>query len=352
MISQIDKNFKIETKIAKSDIKFYNVRLAPIEVNGIFHEDGKFRRMPEPIARSVSDGVHWLHSNTAGGRARFVTDSPYVAIHAKMANLGKMPHFALAGSAGFDLYIKGKSEKYVNTFVPPYEMSDGYESVIELGKRQKRELVINFPLYSDVVELYIGISDTATLEAPSPYEIEKPIVYYGSSITQGGCASRPGCSYQAIISRAFNADYINLGFSGNAKAEDEMAEYVCTLDMSAFVYDYDHNAPSIEHLEATHEKMFKRVRSAFPNLPIILMSRPKYTLTPDERTRLKIIKHTYENALANGDENVYFIDGRTLMSLCKDEGTVDNCHPTDLGFFSMAQALKKVLKAIYSKETK
>ncbi len=347
MISQIDKNFKIETKIAKSDIKFYNVRLSPFEINGIFHENGKFRRMPETVAKSVSDGVHWLHSNTAGGRVRFKTNSPYIAIHAKMANLGKMPHFALAGSAGFDLYVKGKTEKYINTFVPPYEMTDGYESVIELGGKKEREIVINFPLYSDVVELYIGISDKATLNAPTPYRIEKPIVYYGSSITQGGCASRPGCSYQAIISRALDADYINLGFSGNARAEDEMAEYVSTLEMSALVYDYDHNAPSIEHLMATHEKMFKRVRMSHPDLPIIIMSRPKYTLTADEKKRLSIIKHTYQNAKESGDKNVYFIDGRSLMSLCKDDGTVDNCHPTDLGFYSMAKAIIKTLKSIF-----
>ncbi|MBQ2810122.1 MAG: SGNH/GDSL hydrolase family protein [Clostridia bacterium] len=345
-ISQIDKNFKIETKISKSDIKFYNVRQEPFKIYGIFHENGKFRRMPESVAKSVSDGVYWLHSNTAGGRVCFKTNSPYIAIHAQMANIGKMSHFALAGSCGFDLYVRDEKEQYVNTLVPPFDIIDGYEGVIELGTKKEREIVINFPLYSDVIELYVGISDASTLSASTPYKIEKPIVFYGSSITQGGCASRPGSSYQAILSRELSVNYINLGFSGNAMAEDEMASYISSLDMSAFVYDYDHNSPSVEHLMATHEKMFNAIRERHKELPIIIMSRPKYTLTPDEKKRLKIIRTTYKNALAKGDKNVYFINGKSLMRICKDNGTVDNCHPTDLGFFSMAKALLPILKAV------
>lgn len=345
-ISQIDKNFKIETKINKSDIKFYNIKQEPFKIHGAFYENGKFRRLPEAVAKSVSDGVYWLHSNTAGARVRFKTNSPYVAIYAKMSNIGKMAHFALAGSGGFDLYIKTDEEKYVGTFVPPYDMTDGYESVIDLLDKKERELVINFPLYSDVTELYIGISEKATLNAPTPYKVENPIVYYGSSITQGGCASRAGCTYQAILSRRLNVDYINLGFSGNARAEDEMIEYIKGLEMSAFVYDYDHNSPSIEHLKKTHEKMFKAIRQSHPTLPIIILPRPKYTLNNEEKKRARIIKATYKNAIDSGDKNVYFIGGKSLMRLCKDDGTVDNCHPTDIGFFSMAVALERVLKKI------
>ena len=345
-ISKIDKNFKIETKIAKKDIEFFDIRQSPFKIYGVFFENGKFRRMPETVAKSVSDGVAWLHTNTAGGRVRFKTNSPYIAIHVKMANIGKMPHFALTGSAGFDLYVKDKKPSYIGSFIPPYDMTDGYESVIELGSRKNREIIINFPLYSDVCELYVGVSNKSTLEAPSSYKLEKPIVYYGSSITQGGCASRPGTSYQAFISHELDSDYINLGFSGNAKAENEIIEHVKGLDMSVFVYDYDHNAPTIEHLGATHEKMFKAIREAHPSLPIIMMSRPKYKLNKEEKARLDIIKTTYNNAISNGDKNVYLIEGRALMRLAKADGTVDNCHPTDLGFYSMASAIIPVLKKI------
>ena len=339
-ISKIDSNFAIETKIDKEDIKFYKIDDAPFKIYGVFRENGKFRRMPEDVAKSVSEGVYALHSNTAGGRVRFVTDSPYIAIYAKMDGLGKMPHFTLTGSVGFDLYI---DNNYAKTFAPPLDIEDGYESIFELEKKELREITINFPLYSNINELFIGLQDTAHISEAKAYKNAKPMVYYGSSITQGGCASRPGMSYQAIVSRALDYDYINLGFSGNAKAEDEIIEYIKNLDMSIFVYDYDHNAPSVEHLEKTHEKMFKAIREKNPLLPVIMMSRPKHFLTDEEKIRRNIIETTYRNAVLSGDKNVYFIDGEALTELCKDSGTVDNCHPTDFGFASMAKALTEVI---------
>ncbi|MDD6313201.1 MAG: SGNH/GDSL hydrolase family protein, partial [Firmicutes bacterium] len=343
-ISEIDANFRIETKIDKQDIKFYDIKRQPFKIYGVFYENGKYRRIPEAVAKAVSEDVWALHTNTAGGRVRFKTDSPYIAIHAEMSGVGKMSHFALSGSAGFDLYDADKG--YIQTFIPPFDIADGYESVIETESSEIREYIINFPLYSNVDELYIGISDTASVYEPDPYRIEKPIVYYGSSITQGGCASRPGNSYEGIISHRLDCNYINLGFSGSAMAEEEIAEYIKKLDMSVFVYDYDHNAPSAEHLANTHEKMFNTIRKANPGLPVILMSRPKYYLTEDEKVRLDIIKNTYNNAVENGDRNVYLIEGPELMKTAGYEGTVDNCHPNDLGFGSMAAALGDLLEKI------
>lgn len=339
-ISKIDSNFMIETRIAKKDIKFYKIDKTPFKVYGVFKENGKYRRMPESIAKSVSECVYALHTNTSGGRLRFVTNSPYIAIHAKMDSLGKMSHFAVTGSIGFDLYI---DNYYAKTFIPPFDIKDEYESIFELEKAERREITINFPLYSNVNELFIGLQDTAYVSEAKPYKNDKPIVYYGSSITQGGCASRPGMSYQAIVSRTFNYDYINLGFAGGAMAEDDMIDYIKNLDMSIFVYDYDHNAPTVEHLEKTHEKMFKAIREKNPLLPVIMMSRPKCFLTEDEKLRRNIIETTYRNAILSGDKKVYFIDGEELTELCKDSGTVDNCHPTDFGFASMARALTKLI---------
>ena len=339
-IAEIDTNFIVGTKIEKEDIKFFNVDEAPFKIYGIFKENGKYRRIPEDVAQKVSSGVHLLHTNTAGGRVRFVTDSQYIAINAKMDGLGKMPHFALTGSIGFDMYVDGY---YAKTFVPPFDIKGGYESIFEFENQEIREITINFPLYSGVNELYIGLQKDSLLTESKPYKNDKPVVYYGSSITQGGCASRPGMSYQAIVSRAFDYDYINLGFSGNAKGELPMADYINSLDFSIFVYDYDHNAPTVEHLEKTHEKMFKAIRKKNPLLPVIMMSRPKHFLTDDERIRRSIIETTYRNAVLSGDKNVYFIDGEALTELCKDSGTVDNCHPTDFGFASMAKALTDVI---------
>ena len=336
-ISKIDNNFAERREISsKKDICFYSVENEPFKVHGIFKKDDLYRRMPEDVAKNVSDGVYHLHTNTAGGRVRFRTDSTYVAIRAELDSVGKMPHFALAGSAGFDLYA---DNVYVNTFVPPYDLQESYECCIDIGDCNIKDITVNFPTYSNVKALCIGLSGSATVEAPTPYANEKPVVFYGSSITQGGCSSRPGTAYQSVVSRYFNWDYVNLGFSGNAKAEDIMIDYVKSLDMSLFVLDYDHNAPNEEHLRATHEKMFKAIRKAHPTLPIIIMSRPKCLLNEWETERLEIISQTYKNALTEGDTNVYLLTGADLTALCGNEGTVDGCHPTDFGFASMAKAI-------------
>ncbi len=342
-ISKVDKNFKVDTKISAEDIEFINADSEVFEIFGIFKADGMYRRLPESVAKNVSPGVHGLHAHTAGGRVRFLTDSPYVAINVKMGDIGKMPHFALTGSAGFDLYV---DNKYCKSFVPPFDISEGYESIVNFFDSNLREITINFPLYSEVKELYIGLKKGSVIKKAKRYKNEKPVVYYGSSITQGGCASRPGSSYQAIVSRKLNLDFVNLGFSGSAKAEDEIVEYIKNIPMSVFVYDYDYNAPDASYLKATHEKMFKAIREAQPELPVIMMVRPSFSIDCERDERYGIIKTTYENALKKGDKNVYFIDNKELTKLCLDEGTVDNCHPTDLGFYSMAEAVYEVMRDI------
>ena len=347
-ISEIDTNFKVETSYSKDGFAYYNIDNEPFRIYGIFREGDKYRRMPEAVAKSVSDGVHFLHTNTAGGRVRFKTDSSNVRITAKMGCTGRMQHFAFTGSVGFDLYEKtDDGYNYISTYIPPFESENAdFEGNVFVGEKKLRDLTINFPLYSDVCELHIGIEDGSVLLPGDEYKPELPIVYYGSSITQGGCASRAGTSYQGFICRRFDRDFINLGFSGNAKAENEMIDYICGLEMSVFVEDYDHNAPSVDHLAATHEKLYKAVRKAHPDIPVVFMSRPKYYLTDEEQQRLDIIRKTYDNAVAAGDTNVYILNGRQLMEMAKNEGTVDNCHPTDLGFASMAKALGDLFESI------
>lgn len=339
-IYDIDPNYRPGMDTEKDNAKFYNIFDAPIKIYGLLYEGDRFYRMPTEVAENVSAGVEALNQCATGGRVRFITDSSYVIIKVKRYFVLNMPHFALTGSCGFDMYAKedGK-EYYKGSFVPHFNLGDDYDSIINLNTRKLREITINFPLYSGVKELYIGIEDNAVLKEPMPYVNERPIIYYGSSITQGGCASRPGACYQAIVSRKFNVDYVNLGFSGSAAAQDSIADYIAGLDMGMFVYDYDHNASTPEYLKSTHKKMFDKVRAKHVDIPIIMMSRPKYYFTDEELERVEVIKETYYEAIKNGDKNVYMLTGRELMAICKDEGTVDNCHPTDLGFYSMACAL-------------
>lgn len=355
-IAEIDKNLKVETEIHREGLVFFDPDQAPFQIYGVFKEDGVYRRMPKAVAEQVSEGVMGLHTHAAGGRIRFVTDSPYVAIKVKMGTW-KMSHFALTGSAGFDMFAEYNGKhRYAGSFLPPFAFKSEYEAVkdfdLEYAEDNTCEKIItlNMPLYSTVVSLYIGLKEGSVLKAAPDYSNEKPVVYYGSSITQGGCASKPGSSYQSILSRRFNLDYINLGFSGSAKAEDVMIDYIKGLDMSLFVYDYDHNAPDIDHLRATHSKMFKAIREAHPEIPILILPRPRYYLTPDDRKRFEIIHDTYLEAKANGDENVYFLTGKELMALVEDNGSVDGTHPTDSGFHSMAQAIGKVFEEIFNKK--
>ena len=337
---EIDPNFKVETELGVDNIRFYNALEAPFRIYGMSMMDGKYRRMPQAVAQATSASVEALHANTAGGRLRFKTDSSYIAISTKMENVQHFDHVALTGTCAFDLYIKQEEGfRYFKTYRPQWDMNSGYDSLIDFGEKQEREILMHFPTYGDVVSLHIGIEEDATLSAPTEYTYAKPFVAYGSSITQGGCASRTGNAYESILSRRFDIDHINLGFSGSARAEDVIADYVADLDMSFFLYDYDHNAPTLEHYKNTHEKMFKKVRAKHPDMPILIMTRPNYYLTKEWVARREVAYQTYQNALAAGDKRVWFIDGPELMAICKDEGTVDNCHPTDYGFYSMANAI-------------
>lgn len=343
-ITDIDPNFKVEENISREGLKFYNSESAPFRIYGVYRENDRFVRMPTEVAQTVSPGVRNLAICLAGGRVRFITNSPYVAIHAKLLRIYKADHFTLCGAAGLDVYIAkpGEASRYAGTFRPPVDVETSYQSIVHLP-RGEWEVTINMPLYSGLSELYIGLDENASIKEPTPYKYEKPVLYYGSSITQGGCASRAGMSYQGILSRRLDCDYINLGFSGSAKGEPEMIDYLATLDPSVFVLDYDHNAPTPEHLEATHEKLFKTFRAAHPYTPVIMISkpRPEAIFASADYQRRDIIMRTYLNAKNGGDENVWFIDGSTLMTI---EATVDTCHPTDLGFTIMADGIEPVLR--------
>ncbi len=344
-IEEIDKNFKVNINIQKEDIVFHSVLSEPFSIHGVFYEGGRFHRMPEDTAKGVSDGVYYNNTSTAGGRVRFRTDSEYVAVSVKMGRISRMPHFALTGTAGLDMYVKEDAEyNYRTTFVPPYEMEDGYEAVYTFPNKKLREIMINLPLYSEVTNMYIGLQKDTELLVSTPYSKDGKIVYYGSSITQGGCASHPGNAYPSILSRHFDIDYINLGFSGNCKGEQTMADYLASLDMKLFVLDYDHNAPNAEHLLNTHENVFKTVRAAHPELPIIIMSATSFMKAKEERRQ--IIYSTYKNAVDKGDKNVYFWDATKEFSDYEDFGTVEGCHSNDMGFWATAKSLQKLIEKI------
>ncbi len=341
-IDQIDRNFAIPAACTRENVRAYDALQPPFSLHGVFYQDGRFRRLPEETAAAASEGVLALHAHCAGGRVRFRTDSPYVAVQAVMGEVGKMSHFALTGSAGFDLY---EGQTFLAAFQPRFHITDSLFGSVTLEEGRMRELTLHLPLYSEVRELTILLDRDAALLPVDPYPAP-PVVFYGSSITQGGCASRPGTAYPAVVCRRLGLDHINLGFSGSAKGEPAIRAHLAGLPMSAFVLDYDHNAPSAEHLAATYEPLLLAVRQTHPHIPILCLTRP-IDRAGDQAARQQVMEAAVANARARGDGQVYFVDVKEYLSAqgVLEEASVDGSHPNDLGFFFLAQAVEPVLNA-------
>jgi hypothetical protein len=206
---------------------------------------------------------------------------------------------------------------------------------------------INFPLYGTAKNVYIGLKEGSRVDVGKKYRDIKRVVYYGSSITQGGCASHPGNSYQGFIVAKNNVDYLNIGLSGSARGEEEMARYIASLDMSVFVCDYDYNAQTLDELIFTHRRMYDIVREKHPKTPYIIITAPECLYARGRALRRNALFDLFNEKRRQGDGEIYFIDGERLFDgdgSC--DCTVDGTHPNDLGFFRMARGIEKVLNPI------
>lgn len=349
-LEDVDKNFATP-QYDKNDIEWYDVKAAPFSIYGVFEENDNFVRMPEAVAKTVNEGVHTMYKCNAGGRIRFSTDSPIIAIYAEIVG---MYASSSLGMFGFDLYCdEGADKGFVGSCLPDFYSKKANGLINVMGRKWEKGmhyLTLNLPLYAQAQKLFIGVKKGSKVDKGLSYKDKLPIVYYGSSITQGASASRPGLCYQNIIIRRNEIDYVNLGFSGNAKGEETMANYIASLKMGAFVYDYDYNAPNSAHLKATHEPFFNIIRQKHPDIPIIMLTKPCTNIDDyNNRECRDIIKETYLKAKANGDNNVYFIDGSKIFKgEHKKDCTYEYCHPTDLGFVFMADDIYKVLNEVYN----
>ena len=350
-----DRNMIVETVFPDAeDAVLHSVREEVFDLYNFSNprEDHIFRRVPKEIAKTVSEKVYRLSRETAGGRVRFSTDSKYVLLKAIEPTVGRNSHITLASSAGFDVYLDGEAgSRFCATFMPPYKMDHGYEQIVRFPDRKMRSFTVNFPVHSVVSDLYFGIEPGAVLEHGRSYRPIDPIIVYGSSIVHGTAATRPGLVYTNILSRRLDADVVNLGFSGNAKAEPAIMEWIAGLKMSMFVYDYDHNAPNPDYLRATHYAGYKTVRDANPDLPIILVSKPNiYTRPQDGLERRDIIIDTFRAAREAGDRNVWFVDGESFFhGRLEDECTVEGTHPNDLGFVLMADGIEAEIRRAFTR---
>lgn len=369
-ISKIDKNFDIQTKLDKSDIKYYDLKCGNFEIYGLYkpYEVDGYCRMDRNVASAVSEGVASLNICTAGGRIRFKTNSKYVAIYRNLVFFkeggGKLPHMPAVGSSGYDIYLVENGQQiFYRSFIPEYNFNETFEQVIDFEDDSEKDIIIHMPLYNGCSSMYIGLQENAYIKESSGYKKASPMLFYGSSITQGGCASRPGNAYTAMVARWLDADHINLGFSGSGKSEPDMIDYIASLDMSFLVYDYDHNAGSVDYLKSSHERGFKQFREKQPDTPVIMLSMPNWewknqTYCFDGGTvpfgyakyRRDVIYNTYSNAIKAGDERVMFVDGRSYFAgRNRYDCTVDGSHPNDLGMYKMAESVADAIELFLRK---
>ena len=328
-------------------MKRYCFTDAPIKIFGVphFEEKRALRRLPEELAELLS----WkkVGLRTPGARMCFRTDSPILRIGVELATLHPDVGMSLYACQSAHILIGDRRSPHYLKPVYPKNYEEACFEREQTKNPVMEDVTIFLPMGEMIKTVWVEIEDSATIEPPTPYRAIPPIAFYGSSITEGAHASRPCNAYTALISARLDTDYYNFGFSGNARGQLLIADYICTLALSALVIDYDHNAPDPEFLQSTHEPFYRRVREHKPTLPIIFTTRPNFEHTPDAAERRAIVRATYEGAVAEGDKNVCFIDGESFYGtheryLC----TTDATHPNDIGHERMASVYAPLLADI------
>ena len=349
MSKETDVNLIVPTKIGDVDVDFYDADNTVFRMYGMWREGDKYCRIPCDVAEKIGTAIKNSRFSTSGGRIRFVTDSSFVAVKISYANPARNDVTPSSSSMAINMYVDGE---FGGVFRLPDNFSElEYSGIQNLKSEGEHVVTLFMPTHSYIEKLEIGIEPGKSIKTAPDHKYERPVVFYGSSITQGTGSSRSGMTYPAQISRRLDMNYTNLGFGGLARGEAAMAEYIATLDMAVFVYDYDFNATT-PLLNATHEPFFKIVREKNPELPIIMISRPSSFRSGDEDTaaRYAIIKRTYDNAVAGGDKNVYLINGLEFFGELKWECLVDGVHPSDFGYYHIANTLTPLIKSLLDRQ--
>jgi len=351
-LKKLDENF--QAAAAGGDLRWLDARELTIEGRGWDDTAGPFDRLPARAERNVPPKVWNLSLRTAGLAVRFITDSPVIAARwtLRFGELA-MEHMAATGVSGLDLYGRFDGAWLWAGIGRPSAKTNELALVKNPPAPGRREYMLYLPLYNGVESLELGVARGAEV-APGPARPdgrEKPICFYGTSITQGGCASRPGMTYPAILGRRFDRPVINLGFSGNGRMEASLAELLGELDAAAFVLDCLPNM-TVEQTAERVEPFIEIVRRSRPDTPILLMEHLLHNDAPIFPTRRRdaerqnaILRETFEKLRGAGDANLHYVPADGLIGDDR-EATVDGSHPTDLGFMRLADGLETVLRSI------
>ncbi len=332
-------------------MRTYSIKESPFKISGspLFEKTGEIHRLT-PEIREALPGLDFLGRRCPGARVGFRTDASHftVKIHFRTLNFDIGMSIYACHTAHVMVGERTNSKLTATVYPPNYNTKSFSNQVVKSSSLE--EVTIWLPRNEEIEDVEITFPDEAVILPPTPYKYG-PALYYGSSITEGGCCCNITNAYNALLCRYFDLDYYNFGFSGAAMGEEIMAEYIASLNPNIFIYDYDHNAPTKEHLEKTHKPFFDKFRSICPDTPVVMLTMPNFDFHEEGQIRREIIRETYSRALNAGDKNVYFIDGETFFGkedreLC----TIDMIHPNDLGFYRMAQAIKPVINNILLKE--
>ena len=341
-----------EAQTAQGDAKWkwFDARDLGVEGKGWTDTKSFYDRLPARAEGSVRPAVWNLSHDSAGLSVRFTTDATTIAArwNLRRSNLA-MPHMPATGVSGLDLYVKEQGSWHWLGNGRPEKQSE--EKVLVRGlKPGRREYMIYLPLYNGLNELSIGIPPDAALN-PSPARPGgmKPIVFYGSSIVQGGCAARPGMAYPAILGRRLDRPTINLGFSGNALSEPEVAQLFSELDPAVYVLDPLPNMTA-ELVAERLEQFIRILRTAHPTVPIVLVEHLEYAegaFVEARRERYRAdnarLQEIYRRLRKAGARRLFVVPAAKLIG-SDGEATVDGTHPTDLGFMRMADAIEPILR--------
>lgn len=355
----VDKNFQIRSNTT-GNVYWFN----PLENNNVtlygfpfIDKEKSYKRIPSLFQDNLPVNIKNLATNTAGGQIHFYTNSSKLAIDVTLTSVSQLSGMTVTAQSGFDIYVGSSYDnlKFYDASRLPLTATN-YTYSFDLHSNGNEQLiVINFPLYNGVSQLQLGINENSTLR-PARFPNNGRVVIYGTSITQGGCASRPGLSFPNILSRKFKKEFVNYGFSGNAFGEIEVASIVSNIDnVDLFILDYEANAGTNGLLYKTLEDFIKTIRNKYPTTKIIVLSRIKYLF--DEiyptlgvnREKIRIFQEELvEKLKLLGDDNIFYLNGSKIYeNLDFHEYTVDSIHPNDLGFMKIAEYLEKELRKIF-----
>ncbi len=350
-IAKWDPNMAQKNAVVTNGVKWIDGKFLPIEGRAFDDVEHYYDRLPAGVTTNVNGGVRGMKHHTSGMLFRFKTDSKklnfkWVPYNSNLA----MDHMPSTGVSGIDVYRfdeKAGCWRYAKTG-RIWDAKTG--GSLSMDWTPGEACIVNLPLYNGVKSFELGIDPTAKVEALGPRKsgIDKPVVFYGTSITHGGCCSRPGLGFVNLVGRALDVPVVGLGFSGSGVMEFEMSEHLARIDASCYVLDClwnmnsDPKARNERSVERNYEKFIRNLRAKRPDVPIV-MAEQCDVFCGAVNDKDKFMKKLYEKLVAEGWKDLVYLP-KDEMYTGDFEGTVDGCHPNDLGMMSMSKAFGKAVK--------